>query len=471
VIARAAWVWAAVIAAGCGRIGFDANRDGGGGDDDVADAAPPTGLRWVRFYPATAAGSTARVTAAAPDGTGRVAAVVPFEGTVQVDGVDVITTGFGLDTIVTSIERDAATAWSHQLHAGFNCDMRAIEVVPGERVITGGLTSGPLLGDGDPCDLGAGGVQDPIVIDYQPDGTHAATAFLDATGQNAQLWQVRAYPDGSRALFGVYRGNLTIDAMALPTATAESAYIARTAGATTWRYGFTAAADVYPQVLDLHANGDVCITGWFSGTVTILGALLASAGSEDVWIARIGPDGTPRFAASMGSTGADRPYGVIAREDGGCVVAVRYTADLPLGGAAGALVHQGGADAAVIRVDAAGAPTSATTIATAGNDAPAGLAETGGATFVLVQHDGPLTIGATTLTPQATDAVVVQLADAGTAAVAAVLTGTGTINNYGIAARDGEVVVYGTYTGELVIGPYADTQALASGFVMAADLR
>jgi hypothetical protein len=459
--------WVALVAAGCGRIGFDANRDGGA----TADAAPPTGLRWVKFYPAANPTSFARVTAAAPDGAGGAVAVVPFEGTMQLDGLDIVTTGFGLDTLATAVQASGSTTWSHQLHAGFNCDMRAVHVVPGDRAIVGGLTSGPLLGDGDPCDLGANSPQDPIAIDYLPDGTFVGRTVWDATAQNAQLWQIRSYPDGSRALFGIYRGNLTIDGLVLPGATAESPFVARTGGSATWAHGWPSATDVYPHSMDLGADGDVCITGWLTTNVTILGTPLATAGGDDVWIARLAPDGAPRFVRSIGGTGGEHPFGVIAMPGGGCMVAVGFGADLPLGANAGTLVHQGATDTAIVRLDPAGEVIRAATIASAGTEQPGGLVLTGEAVFAVVQVNAPLTIGSTLVDPQGGDAVVVQATYDLDLSVAAILTGAGSVSSYGAAARDGDVVVYGTYTGELVIGPYADTRAAESGFVMGADLR
>lgn len=230
------------------------------------------------------------------------------------------------------------------------------------------------------------------------------------------------------------------------------------------------ASDVYPRVLDLdEASGDVCIAGWFAATTTIAGAPLTSAGSDDVFVARLGPDGAAKFVRSLGSTAQDDVWGVIAGSDGGCAIAMRYNADLPLGGAAGTLMNHGGPDAAVIRLDADGAVAGAGSIGSPGNEVPAGLVTVRGNVFVVVELDAPLTIGSTSLTPQGRDAALIQLLGDTMDSVAGVITGAGDVDVFGAAVRGGDVVIYGQYTGELRIGAFTDTRADPSAFVVLAE--
>lgn len=455
------------VLTGCGRIGFD-GRDGAGGD------AAQTGQRWVRVYPSMT-GANGRVSAAVPDGAGGAAAVVPFQGTIQVDDAAITAQGTGVNSLVTTIRPDSTTGWVHALHSGFHCDMRAVDVVPGG-VLAGGLTSGPLDGSGDPCDLGAQAPQDPLVIAYAGDGTFGGTTTWDATGANAQLWQVRVAPDDTRAILGVYGGTLTINGVALPPAGGggDAAFVARVGGGAVppWQYGFTSATDVYPRVLDLDpTTGDVCIAGWFDSTTTIVGTVVTTVGGNDVWVARLGPDGAAKFVRSLGSAAADDVGGVIAGSDGGCALAVRYSADLPLGGATAALINQGGSDVAVIRLAPDGGVVGAAPIASPGNEVPEGLVLAAGVVFVAIGFDAPLAIGATPLTPQGLDAALIQLTGDAADTVAEVITGAGDVDLFGTAARGNDVVMYGAYTGELRIGAFTDTRADQSAFVMAADLR
>src|SRR5262245_60199534 len=128
-------------------------------------------------------GGQARVAAAVADGMGSAVAVIPFLGTITVDDAAITAQGTGVNSVITAIRSDATTAWTHALHSGLHCDLRAVELADG-RALAGGLTSGPLQGSGDPCDLGVQTPQDPVLFDYSQDGTYAATVSWDAAGAN-----------------------------------------------------------------------------------------------------------------------------------------------------------------------------------------------------------------------------------------------------------------------------------------------
>ncbi|MSQ79847.1 MAG: T9SS type A sorting domain-containing protein [Flavobacteriaceae bacterium] len=58
------------------------------------------------------------------------------------------------------------------------------------------------------------------------------------------------------------------------------------------------------------ANGNVFVTGWFSGTVTIGSSTLTSHGSDDIYVVKMDSGGAVQWAFREGGVASDRGYGI-----------------------------------------------------------------------------------------------------------------------------------------------------------------
>jgi PKD repeat protein len=119
-----------------------------------------------------------------------------------------------------------------------------------------------------------------------------------------------------------------------------------------WAKRFATAASEYGYGIAVDANGNVFATGVFYGTLDFgTGALTSSGGSADVWLAKYSPTGTPLWAKQIGGTGTDFGYGVAVDPSGNPVLVGRMSGTVSLGG--GALTSAGGYDVFLAKYAAA----------------------------------------------------------------------------------------------------------------------
>src|SRR5439155_80341 len=98
-------------------------------------------------------------------------------------------------------------------------------------------------------------------------------------------------------------------------------------GAYFWARHFGGTGLVVGQSVAVDANGDVAVTGYFTGTVDFGGGPLTSAGSYDIFVMKLsGADGSPLWAKRFGSPNDDIGYGV-AVDAGGNVLVTGYFRD------------------------------------------------------------------------------------------------------------------------------------------------
>jgi hypothetical protein len=105
--------------------------------------------------------------------------------------------------------------------------------------------------------------------------------------------------------------------------------------------------------LAFDAEGNVILTGTFSGTTDFGVAEYVSRGQRDAFVVELDRDtGEPTFAMQIGGTGDDYGFGVDIDQNGDVVIAGRFGAPLELG--AQLLTHEGELDIYLARLDNAG---------------------------------------------------------------------------------------------------------------------
>jgi hypothetical protein len=116
-------------------------------------------------------------------------------------------------------------------------------------------------------------------------------------------------------------------------------------------YGDLGSDQAFAAAFD--ADGDLWVTGWFSGVVDFGGGPLTSGGATDAFVLELSPAGTHLFSARYGD-GADQGMRSIAIDSGGNVVlggTLLGSADF--GG--GAVTSAGGPDIVLVELDPSGA--------------------------------------------------------------------------------------------------------------------
>jgi hypothetical protein len=100
-------------------------------------------------------------------------------------------------------------------------------------------------------------------------------------------------------------------------------------------------------------SGDVVIAGKLRKTIDFGGGPLESAGSDDVFVARLDAEGNHIWSKRFGDNAAQVVRGVSADLNGNTVVVGQFTGVLDFGG--GPLTSKGGLELFVAKLDAAGA--------------------------------------------------------------------------------------------------------------------
>ncbi len=202
--------------------------------------------------------------------------------------------------------------------------------------------------------LTSDGGQDVFVAKINPDGTWAWAARAGGTS-GAYGRAVGALSDGSAVITGVFYGTATFGATTLTSDWGSDVFVAKTNPDGTWawaaRAGGTSAAN--GRAVGALSDGSAIITGVFYGTATFGATTLTSDGGSDVFVAKTNPDGSWAWAARAGGTSSDYGYAVGALSDGSAITAGAFAGTATFG--ATTLTSAGSWDVFVAKIGSGGA--------------------------------------------------------------------------------------------------------------------
>ncbi len=126
-------------------------------------------------------------------------------------------------------------------------------------------------------------------------------------------------------------------------------------GALLWEKVFTASL-ASANAVAADANGDVIVAGSFLDAIDLGGPTRSSAGSFDVFLARLDPDGAPIWTTSFGSADLDAPQDVAFTPAGDILLTGHFRGSgVDFGG--GPLANRGDADLFAVKLTGAGGHT------------------------------------------------------------------------------------------------------------------
>ena len=127
-----------------------------------------------------------------------------------------------------------------------------------------------------------------------------------------------------------------------------------TNGSHLWSKRFGSTGTDYANGVAVESNGNVIVTGFFEGTVDFGGGTpLVSAGSRDIFVAKYSAAGSHLWSKRFGSTGTDYANGVTVDSNGNMIVTGTFTGTVDFGG--GGLTSAGGYDIFLAKYTASGA--------------------------------------------------------------------------------------------------------------------
>lgn len=223
-------------------------------------------------------------------------------------------------------------------------------------------------------DFGAGpfvasGVKaDVVFAKYDVYGTPIwAQAWGDAASQYGS--QVELDRDGNVVLLGRSFGTIDVGGGALATHGTDDVLVAKFTpdGTEVWSELFGGVSADRADRLTTDVNGDVIVTGAFTGEIDLGFGPVASLGLRDAFVLKLdGTSGAPLFATFLGGTGDDYGFGVGTDASGAIYVAGRFHDTVTIG--AHALAAAGGTDVYLAKLTGAGAPAWAESFGSSGDD-------------------------------------------------------------------------------------------------------
>ncbi|WP_437736313.1 hypothetical protein [Sorangium sp. So ce1335] len=279
-----------------------------------------------------------------------------FDGTLDVEAAPLASAG-GADVFVAKLDAAGNVLWTRRF--GDAEDQRAGGVAvdaAGNVVLTGDLKGSADFGGG--LRTSAGGT-DVFIARLSAGGDHLWSQRFGGTGEERGKAIGAFGAAGSVVVTGDFDEAIDLGGGPLSSAGGKDIFVAQldASGGHVWsrRFGDArdSAHDQQVEAITVDGGGTSIITGSFADTVMFGDEVLASAGSTDVFAARLDPLGNPAWSRSVGGGGAERAAS-LARDPAGAVLVVgELEGDMLVGGD---VLASAGVDAFALKLDASSAP-------------------------------------------------------------------------------------------------------------------
>ena len=330
----------------------------------------------------------------ATDSAGNVYVVGSYYGSVTIGLTTLNGTGSS-DVFVAKYDTSGTVQWARSI-GGTSADFgQAIATdSSGNVYVIGRYVGSVTIGS---TTLNSAGSNDAFVAKYDTIGTvQWATSIGGGDSDNGH--GIATDSGGNVYVVGSYYDSVTIGSITL-TGSYDDAFVAKydTSGTVQWARSIGGTSYDYGYGIATDSAGNVYVVGSYYGSVTIGLTTLNSTGSSDAFVAKYDTSGTVQWALSIGGTSADYVYGIATDSGGNVYVTGYYAGSVTIGSTT--LNSAGSNDAFVAKYDTSGTVQWALGIGGTSFDRGFGIAtDSGGNVYVVGEYRGSITIGSTTLT-------------------------------------------------------------------------
>jgi hypothetical protein len=310
----------AYLSIGCGDDGTEPAKD---------DPTPTWGHIWSRRF-GDADDQMAR--AVAVDSFGSAIVAGNFHGVLDFDG-DVLTSAGGKDVFLVKLgSSSGARAWSMRFGDVFDQTVQSVAIDGDGNVVIAGFFGGTV-------DFGGGvltstGGEDIFVAKFAPNGVHSwSKRFGDAGDQEAIGLALDS--DGSVIVVGAFWGSVDFGGGTLTSAGEMDIFAAKldAGGNHIWSKHFGDGISQFAASVAVDGSGNAFVAGTFKGSMDFGGGALTSAGADDIFVAKLDPDGGHLWSKRFGDASAEQQaWGVAIDEFGNAIVAGQFTGTVDFGG-------------------------------------------------------------------------------------------------------------------------------------------
>jgi hypothetical protein len=274
---------------------------GQGGQDIFVVKLDTTGA----FQWATTAGGPGDQVAwgAALDAKGNVYVSGAFEGSITIGSGTYPSTG-GFDALTFALPSNGSSVdWVSVLGGPKDQMATGVAMQPGGDPYVTGYFEGPTTFDGDaagPPTADAG--YRAFVYGVTPSSGTPSPALGIGGSANAYGYSVAVGLGGDVAVAGPFQGTISsFPGHTLVSAGLDDVFVGElSAGSVLWGQSFGDPEDQIAYGVAIDGEGNVVVTGSLQGTGNVGSSLMRSAGGNDVFVAKYGPDGTPMWGERFG---------------------------------------------------------------------------------------------------------------------------------------------------------------------------
>lgn len=176
------------------------------------------------------------------------------------------------------------------------------------------------------------GANDVFLAVLDSDGGHVRSArYGAADGQTAT--GVLSLPDKRTALVGNFYGTLDFGAGALVCAGSTDLFAASfdANGSAEWSHRFGDSAPQGPILSAVASTGEVALAGGFFSSIDLGGDPLLSAGSLDIFVAKLSSDGAHVWSRRLGDSAPQQAQGLAIDPAGNLVVSGAFSGSIDFG--------------------------------------------------------------------------------------------------------------------------------------------
>lgn len=304
-------------------------------------------VQWARSY---GGGGWDRGHAIALDGTGNVLIAGDFEQSFNIGATPIGSAG-QVDAFVAKLTSDGTPVWAVSGGGtGLECDFGFCGVAAdgvGNVYLAAYFEETASFGG---KEVTAVGSYDLVVVKYDASGV--AQWATSGGGPGEDYGQGIAVDNaGNVYLTGSFEGNATFGTTQITSAGSSDVIVARLSpeGVFTWVKAGAGSGYGEGFAIATDGAGNGCLVGTFIGDLTLDGKMTSNVGGRDILLARFDANGTFSRVQSAGSAATDEGDGVARDSLGRCYVAGSISGAANAGGHF--LTNAGGSDALIWRAD------------------------------------------------------------------------------------------------------------------------
>lgn len=145
--------------------------------------------------------------------------------------------------------------------------------------------------------------------------------------QSDMAFAIHTELNGASVITGAYSGNVTFGSVNLTGNAGRNLFVASydSAGNILWVNNASGTGNIEGKGIARDAAGNVYVSGYFSGSVTIGAHALVSAGNNDIFTAKLNPAGVFQWAVRAGGSSVDESFAIAVDPAGNVYVTGYFT--------------------------------------------------------------------------------------------------------------------------------------------------